>query len=308
MSNKINKKLHTIEFKLKKLLNWGLFGNYKSKVSGAWMEFDEHKNYSSWDSIRDIDWKASSKTQELFVKKYEQEKDLKVLFVLDTGETMNFGSEDKTKKETLIETFYALALSAYYNNDNVWAIIYNEDNLEFLDYKKSKNNIYRILEKISPHLASPLEERNSIKNSPLLQRRGAGGEGDYLDEIKNRRIKNNLIFILTDNRNFDLNKLKFLSQNNDIIVINIFDKFENELLSPHLASPKGRGIIGNLTLNLWKSFLNIDLADKEKKEEFKKLRQKKIEKTIYDLEKNNIWYIFLDNKSDIVKELIKYFK
>jgi hypothetical protein len=32
---------------------------------------------------------------------------------------MNFGSEEKTKKETLIETFYALALSAYYNNDNV---------------------------------------------------------------------------------------------------------------------------------------------------------------------------------------------
>jgi uncharacterized protein (DUF58 family) len=47
------------------------------------MEFDEHKNYNSGDNIRDIDWKASSKTGELFVKKYEQEKDLKVLFVLD---------------------------------------------------------------------------------------------------------------------------------------------------------------------------------------------------------------------------------
>ena len=283
-----NKKLHTIEFKLKKLLNWGLFGNYKSKVSGAWMEFDEHKNYNSGDNIRDIDWKASSKTWELFVKKYEQEKDLKVLFVLDTGETMIFGSEDKTKKDTLIETFYALALSAYYNNDNVWAIIGNKNNLEFLDYKKSKNNIYRIIDL--------LEKENNIFDLEKA-----------LDEIKTRRIKNNLIFIITDNGNFDLNKLKFLSQNNDIIVINIFDKFENELFSPHLASPKGRGIIGNLTLNLWKSFLNIDLADKNKIEEFKKLRQKKIEKTKYDLEKNNIWYIFLDNKSDIVKELIWYF-
>jgi hypothetical protein len=32
---------------------------------------------------------------------------------------MNFGSEDKTKLETLTEAFYTLALSAYYNNDNV---------------------------------------------------------------------------------------------------------------------------------------------------------------------------------------------
>ena len=273
-----NEKLHVIEFKLKKLLNWGLFGNYKSKVSGAWMEFDEHKNYNSGDNIRDIDWKASSKTWELFVKKYEQEKDLKILFVLDTSETMNFGSEDKTKKETLIETFYTLALSAYYNNDNVWAIIYNENNLEFLDYKKSKNNIYRILEKIEMNLGW-------IQGSPL-------------QEIKKRKIKNNLIFILTDSWDFDFKKIKFLSQNNDIIVINIFDKFENEL---DLES-------GNISLNLWNKFLNIDLADKEKKEEFKKLRRDKIEKTKYDLRINNIWYIFLYNKSDIVKELIKYFK
>ena len=273
-----NKNLHTIEFKLKKLLNWGLFGNYKSKVSGAWMEFDEHKVYNYWDNIRDIDWKASSRTEELYVKKYEQEQDLKVLFVLDTWETMNFGSENKTKKETLIETFYALALSAYYNNDSVWTIIYNEKKLEFLDYKKSKNNIYRIIE--------ILEKENNFFD---LEK--------GLQEIKNRKLKNNLIFILTDKQDFDYKKLKYLWENNDIIVINIFDKFENSLILEKW----------NISFNLWKSFLNIDLNNSEKIDEFKKLREKKLDKLKYDLEKNNIWYIKIDNKTDIVKELIKYF-
>jgi len=32
---------------------------------------------------------------------------------------MSFGSQNKTKKETLEEIFYSLALSAYYNNDNI---------------------------------------------------------------------------------------------------------------------------------------------------------------------------------------------
>jgi hypothetical protein len=63
-----------------------------------------------------------------------------------------------------------------------------------------------------------------------------------------------------------------------------------------------------LSINLWKNFLNIDLWDNKKIEEFKNLREEKIKKLKYDLEKNNIWYIFLDNKSDILKELIKYFK
>jgi hypothetical protein len=49
----------------------------------------------------------------------------------------------------------------------VWAILYNKNNLEFLEYSKSKNNIYRIVEKISPHLASPLGERNIMNNNKL---------------------------------------------------------------------------------------------------------------------------------------------
>ena len=282
-----NKNLHTIEFKLKKILNWGLFGNYKSKVSGAWMEFDEHKQYNHGDNVRDIDWKASSKTGELYVKKYEVEKDLKVLFVLDTDETMQFGSQNKTKLETLTETFYTLALSAYYNNDSVWAILYKKNNLEFLEYSKSKNNIFRIVEKI-----------NKINNFFDLK--------ESLEEIRKRKIKNNLIFILTDKTNFDFQKLKFLNQNNDIIIINIFDNFENNLLTP-LLTREGLGV-GNISLNLWKNFLNIDLWNDKKIKEFKKLREEKIKKLKYDLEKNNIWYILIDNKTDILKELIKYFK
>ena len=293
-----NKNLHIIEFKLKKLLNWGLFGNYKSKISGAWMEFDEHRNYNPGDNVRDIDWKASSKTGELYVKKYEQEKDLKVLFVLDTSETMYFGSENKTKTETLTETFYALALSAYYNNDSVWAIIWNDLSLEFLDYKKSKNNIYRILEKININSGHPQGvplQKNKCRDIPC----GYPTENS-LNEIKLRKIKNNLIFILTDKTDFDLNKLKFLNRDNDIIIINIFDKFENSLST--------EGFTPLLSLNLENKFLNIDLWDTKKIEEFKRLIEKKIEKLKFDLEKNNIWYIFLDNKTDILKELIKYFK
>jgi len=296
-----NKKLHVIEFKLKKLLAWGLFGKYKSKVSWSWMEFDEHKNYSPWDNVRDIDWKASSKTNELYVKKYEQDKDLKVLFCLDISSSMNFGSEEKTKKETLIETFYALALSAYYNNDNVWAIIFDENNLEFLDYKKEKTNIYKIVENIP---LAPFQKGEQNKK-PLLE-----GVGDVLNEIKNRRIKNNLIFIITDKEKFDLKKLKFLREFNDIIVLNIFDRFENELLNSQEKDYNFliNKILSNISFESKNKFLNVDLSDKEKIEDYKKLRKQKLEELKYNLEKSNIWYIFLDDKTDILKELIKYFK
>ncbi len=199
MSNNFNKNLHSIEFKLKKLLDWGLFWGGKSKVSGTWMEFMEHKQYNLWDEAKDIDWKASSKTWELYVKKYEAEKDLNVLFVMDISETMQFWIENKIKLETLIETFYSLAISAYYDNDNVWAIVYNNDNLEFLDYKKSKDNIYKILEYLTSPLAQPpgdlsleqisihlnLLKGEGKKNPPPSYKEGFGGGSWWNKNKKN---------------------------------------------------------------------------------------------------------------------------
>jgi len=61
-------------------------------------------------------------------------------------------------------------------------------------------------------------------------------------EIINRKIKNNLIFILTDKaEKFDKKLLKNINNQNEIIIINIFDSFENELI-PHLGK-MGLGIV-----------------------------------------------------------------
>jgi uncharacterized protein (DUF58 family) len=143
---KISKKIQILNFKLSKILNWWLFWAYKSKFSGNWMEFSEHKEYFFWDHIKNIDWKASGRSNQLVVKKYEEERDLNVLFILDNTKSMDFWSMDKTKKELLEEVFYSLALSAYNNNDNIWGIIFDENKIEFVDYKKNISNIYRMLE------------------------------------------------------------------------------------------------------------------------------------------------------------------
>jgi uncharacterized protein (DUF58 family) len=47
----------------------------------------------------------------MFIKNYEQERDLKIMFFLDISESMYFGSEQKTKIELLEEIFYLFALS-----------------------------------------------------------------------------------------------------------------------------------------------------------------------------------------------------
>lgn len=280
---KTQKKLQKLEIKLSKILDWWIFGNYKTRFSWNWIEFYEHKNYNFWDNIRDIDWKASSKTWELFVKKYELEKDLNILFVLDDSLSMHFWTEEKTKKNILEEVFYLIASSANANNDNVWAIIYDEKNIEFIENKKSKENIYRILEKLEKNV--DMFGKNILNNN-------------ILEEIIKRKIKNNLIFFLTDKtEDFDEKKLKIINNQNEIIIINIFDYFENNLVN----------INSNISLKLWNFFSNISLSKKNKVEEYKKLRKKKLEELKYNFNKINIWYLVLDTKNNILEELIKFF-
>jgi len=172
---KIQNKIKSIDIKVSKLLNWWLFWNYKSKLTWNWIDFEEHREYNFWDSIKNIDWKASSRWNTIQVKKYEEEKDLNILFLLDNSESMHFWSSNKTKKQNLEEIFYWLAISAYNNNDNIWAIIFDEQNIEFLENKKSKDNIFRIIEKLDNNLSK--EALRPLKNNWFLK------------EIINKKLK-----------------------------------------------------------------------------------------------------------------------
>lgn len=275
---KTQNKIKSIEIKISKLLNWWLFWNYKSKMHWNWMDFAEHREYNFWDSIKNIDWKASSRWNSIQVKQYEEEKDLNILFVLDNSESMNFWSSNKTKKQNLEEIFYWLALSAYNNNDNIWAIIFDEKNIEFFENKKSKNNIFRIAEKLENRLST--SGLNSMKSNYFLK------------NIINKKIKNNLIIFLTDKTNFDEKDLKIINSQNEIIIINIFDEIENELV--------------NIKWDISINSLNINLENK-KILDYKNSRKKQLEKLKFDLEKNNIWYLKIDNKTNSFKELFKFF-
>jgi len=280
---KINKKIKILDFKLSKILNWWLFWAYKSRFTWNWMEFAEHKEYHFWDHVKDIDWKASSKTDNMFVKKYEEERDLNVLFVLDNTESMQFWSQDKTKHELLEEVFYSLWLSAYYNNDNIWWLVLNNNDLKFIDYKKSRNNIYKILDILESNNKNNITVENKVNK--------------VLSYILERQIKDNLIFILTDETDdIDKKLLKLVWSRNEIVFINIFDVFENELFDENV----------DITLNSWNSFMGISL-EKNKLQKYINLRERKIELLKENFNRNNIWYIDIDTSSDIFSKLIWYF-
>jgi len=242
-----------------------------------WTEFDSLREYVPGDSIKSIDWKSTAKLWDVHVKNYEEEKDLKILFIIDNTDSLTFGSEKITKKECVEEIFFLLAQSAILTGHSIWVKI----NSEFLDFKKWEENIIKTIKILHSH-------------SPL-QRGARGGIDKSGKEIKQGNIKNSLIFHITDSLTPNITNLKYLNILNEIVYINIFDYFENNLSED------------TFEVNLWNTFKNVLLWKKKKLVKYKALREHKIHALQKTLRKQNIEYLSLDNHDDIFLEFYKFF-
>ncbi len=84
------KQLQRLDFIANAIVEGFITGLHRSPYHGFSVEFSEHRPYNSGESIRFIDWKLYARTEKLFVKKFEQETNLRSFFVLDTSSSMLF--------------------------------------------------------------------------------------------------------------------------------------------------------------------------------------------------------------------------
>jgi uncharacterized protein (DUF58 family) len=70
-------------------------GERRSRARGQSVEFADHRSYVSGDDLRHLDWNLYGRLDRLFVKLYEEERELPVLVLLDASESMTFGAPAK---------------------------------------------------------------------------------------------------------------------------------------------------------------------------------------------------------------------
>ncbi len=101
-------KLATLELRARAIAEGVLTGLHKSPQHGQSVEFAEHKEYAPGDDVRRIDWKAYGKFDKYYVKRFEQETNLRAWLVVDGSGSMGY----RGKPERLSKLDYASALAA----------------------------------------------------------------------------------------------------------------------------------------------------------------------------------------------------
>jgi uncharacterized protein (DUF58 family) len=89
-----------LELLAKKVVEGFITGLHKSPFHGFSVEFAEHRLYNTGESTRHIDWKLFARSDKLFIKRYEEETNLRCQIVIDTSSSMLFPVDSPNNKLT----------------------------------------------------------------------------------------------------------------------------------------------------------------------------------------------------------------
>jgi uncharacterized protein (DUF58 family) len=102
-----------------------LAGAYHSVFKGRGMEFEEVRPYVPGDDVRTIDWNVTARVGAPYVKRYVEERELTVMLLVDVSGSQDFGSGERTKRESAALLSALIAFSAIQNSDKVGLLLFD---------------------------------------------------------------------------------------------------------------------------------------------------------------------------------------
>ena len=192
-------------------------GEQSSSSTGQGMIFEDHKKYQPGDDIRKIDWKAYARTDEVYVKRFEEEKSITVHILVDRSSSMDFGEPNKYDYAAKIGL--ALAYMASNTNDRFRYSVFSET---VTDISSARRN---------PNLGEMVDTLNQLRKTPesLIER----CVNEYSAKIENKSVVVIISDFLTEIDEIE-SAVSRLSES-DVVLINTFDKEE---LDPGMEGDK----------------------------------------------------------------------
>jgi uncharacterized protein (DUF58 family) len=126
-------------------------GAYLSVFKGRGMEFDEVRPYVPGDDVRTIDWNVTARTGEPHVKRYQEERELTVMLLVDVSASQDFGSGRRSKLEAATELSALIALSATRNDDKVGLLLFHGGPELFIPPRKGQKHALRVIREVLTH-------------------------------------------------------------------------------------------------------------------------------------------------------------
>ena len=280
----ISKKIRYIQIYTSKAVNDMLAGEYHSVFKGRGMEFDEVREYRMGDEIRSIDWNVTARMGEPYVKRFVEERELTVIFMVDLSASGTFGSAYKLKNEISAELCALLAFSAIKNNDKVGLIIFTDQVEMFIPPAKGTTHVLRLI-------------RELLEFSPGRSGTDIGAGIEYLARVTNRKA---VVFMVSDfiGEGYEQN-LRVIGKRHDVIAVSVTDPRELNMPNVGLVELEDAET-GNIVL--------LDTRSKAVRDNYRNQCRKRRGRLRELLRSMDIDQVEIISDQDYLGELIKFFR
>ncbi len=141
-------KVGKIRILTNRLIDDQLSGDYHSTFKGQGVEFDEVRPYEAGDDVRTIDWNVTARTGIPYIKRYAEERELTVLFMVDVSGSQGYGSGQRSKMELAAEVTALLALTAIRNQDKIGLILFSDKIVTYIPPRKGRDSVMRLVREV----------------------------------------------------------------------------------------------------------------------------------------------------------------
>jgi len=205
------KKIKQIQIYTSRMVDASFAGQYESVFKGRGMQFDEVREYTPGDDIRTIDWNVTARTGKPYIKRFVEEREMTVMFVVDLSASGDFGTVNKAKNELAAEFCAVLAFAAAKNNDKVGLLIFTDRIELYIPPKKGISHMLRLIREL---MCFEMPKRKTNISGAL----------DYLAKVVRKKAT---VFLVSDFIETDFKKpLSLLNKRHDVIAAVVRDKAE----------------------------------------------------------------------------------
>ena len=191
-------------------------GLHRSPYHGFSVEFSDHREYTPGDNLRDLDWLALARTDKYYIKRYEEETNLRAHILLDVSGSMAYRSGDNvTKLEYGCYLAASLAYLMIRQQDSVGLVTFDHavrDNIPPRSTTTHLNLILRHLETLEPGQATAVSKT--------------------FHDIAERLKRRGLIIIISDLYDDEREVMRalrhFRHKRHEVILFHVFDRAELE--------------------------------------------------------------------------------
>jgi uncharacterized protein (DUF58 family) len=258
-------------------------GQYESVFKGRGMQFDEVREYTAGDDIRSIDWNVTARTGKPYIKRFVEEREMTVMFVVDLSASGDFGTVNKAKNELAAEFCAVLAFAAAKNNDKVGLLIFTDQIELYIPPKKGMSHMLRLIREL---IYFKMPKRRTNISQAL----------DYLAKVVRKKAT---VFLVSDFIETDFKKpLSLLNKRHDVIAVSVRDKAEIKLPSIGLVE---------FTDSETGEIIRVDTSSRKFRNQYGSMTAQRFDELKNMLRTINVDCISINTDKPYIQDLVKFF-